>query len=194
MPSWTIHPKSGCRERPQTRLVEKLPRRTQPKFQIHESVSCFCFKSLSLRTFFNQQWITYSLKRKLMEDRACVPCASLSHLAVGSVILQQWVQSCSHLEKVRTLTESGIAPGKATQRSPNEPLYYNDGSLKEKLTLPQTVDCCRIQNPSLFCDLSDVTISSCILHLNLKIHFHWENVALKWAMLWSISFCSLQSG
>lgn len=76
------------------------------------------------------------------------------------------------------------------QESPRT-LNYNDRLQKEKFISPQTIDCWWIQNFSQLCDHSDVVeISSCTLYLNLKIHFHWENVALKWATLWSISFCS----
>lgn len=72
---------------------------------------------------------------------------------------------------------------------PYKPLNYKHGPLREKLTLPQTVDHWLTQNPSQFYDYSDtVDVLSWGLCLNLKIDFQWENAALKWAIWWSISF------
>lgn len=66
------------------------------------------------------------------------------------------------------------------QEASRKPLNYSGGPLGEKLKLPQTIDCCLIQNLSwLYVPSDAVVVPACILHLNLKMHFHSEEVALK---------------
>lgn len=66
------------------------------------------------------------------------------------------------------------------ERSPNKSLNYKGGSLREKLTLPQTIHCWLIQNPYQFYDHSDIVeLLPCILYLNLKNTFSLRECSIK---------------
>lgn len=123
--SWTTHLLSGCHEWCQARSEEdRLPKGAQPKLQNHEPLSCFCFKSLSLRIVCSPAMNNPLTDVKTHWGRAHLPCTPMSRSVAESVILHKegratvtWrtLQSYSHLE-------SGMVHEEDTQKSSNKPL------------------------------------------------------------------------